>query len=224
MEIYQQLWREAVSAFERGSPQLDHLLDKSKDLRRSVGLAVRPPKLVQEKISAFLKQIAIVAPGQYFYQPEEFHVTVLTIISGTEFWRPEIRQLAACRAVIKEVLSRQKPFAICFRGVTASPGAVIIQGFPQDDTLEKIRAELRDAFAQNGLTDRLDRRYKINSAHITAMRFCRPQTDWKPLASLLAENRETDFGEMTADRIQLIFGDWYASAESSRTLQEYPLR
>jgi 2'-5' RNA ligase len=224
LQIYEQLWAEAASAFERGSPSLDtHLLDKSKDLRRSAGLAVRPPKAVQEKISSFLEQLATIAPGQYFYRPEEFHVTVLTIISGTEFWRKEIRQLAACRAVIHEVLSRQKSFTIRFRGVTASPGAVIIQGFPTDDTLEKIRAELREAFAQTGLGDRLDRRYKINSAHITATRFCRPQTDWKRLAALLSENRETDFGEMTADRIQLLWGDWYASAETTRTLQEYPL-
>jgi hypothetical protein len=43
------------------------------------------------------------------------------------------------------------------------------------------------------------------------------------LAALLSENRETDFGEMTADRIQLLWGDWYASAETTRTLQEYPL-
>jgi 2'-5' RNA ligase len=178
---------------------------------------------VREKVEDFLKQLAAVAPGQYFYRPEEFHVTVLTIISGTELWRPEIRQLAACRAVIAEVLARQNSFKIRFRGVTASPGAVMIQGFPTDDTLEKIRAELREAFAHSGLADRLDRRYKINSAHITAMRFCRPQADWKKLAALLEENRETDFGEMTAGRIQLVWGDWYASAETVRTLHEYPL-
>ncbi len=148
---------------------------------------------------------------------------MLSIISGTQFWRREIRQLAACRAVINEVLPRQASFKINFRGVTASPNAVIIQGFPVGDALEKMREELRQAFAKNGLGGQLDRRYKINSAHMTVMRFRQPEADWKKVAAFLAENRETDFGTMEVSRIQLIWGDWYASADVARTLQKYRL-
>jgi 2'-5' RNA ligase len=224
LEIYQQLWTEAVSAFERGTPQIDpNLSDKANDLRRGVTLAFRPSPLVRAKVKNFTDQLAEAAPGEYFYQPEELHVTVLSIISGTEFWRKEIRQLAACRAIIAEVLSRQRSFKISFRGVTASPSAVMIQGFPVADGLEKMREELRRAFARNGLGDRLDRRYKITSAHMTVMRFRQADADWKRLATFLAENRDTDFGEMEVNRIQLIWGDWYASANIVRTLQEYDL-
>ncbi len=214
-----------MSAFERGAPQLDpNLSAKPKDLRRGVTLAFRPSPTVQANVKTFLEQLIRVAPGQYVYQPEEFHVTVLSIISGTEFWRREIGQLAACRAVINEILPRQNSFKINFRGVTASPAAVMIQGFPAGDALEKLREELRRAFERNGLGERLDRRYKINSAHMTVMRFCRPDADWKKLADFLRENRETDFGAMEVTRIQLIWGDWYASANVARTLQEYDLR
>jgi 2'-5' RNA ligase len=59
---------------------------------------------------------------------------------------------------------------------------------------------------------------------MTVMRFQRPDSDWKQLAALLAEQRETDFGEMEVSRIQLIWGDWYASAEVVRTLEEYVLQ
>jgi 2'-5' RNA ligase len=225
LDIYQQLWTEAVSAFERGAPQIDPVLSGcTNDLRRGVTLAFRPAPAELIRVKKFIAQLALVAPEQYFYHPEELHVTVLSIISGTELWRREIRQLAACRAVINEVLSRHRSFQVCFRGVTASPGAVMIQGFPAGDDLEQLRDELREAFAQNGLGDRLDRRYKITSAHMTVMRFRRPAGDWKPLMKMLAENRHTDFGGTQVNRIQLLWGDWYASANVARTLQEYSLK
>jgi 2'-5' RNA ligase len=223
-EIYRQLWTEAVAAFERGSPQIDpDLSGNAKDLRRGVTLAFRPSPPVRATVKNFLDRLDRVAPGQYVYQPGELHVTVLSIISGTELWRGEIRRLAACRAVIAGVLQRQRAFRISFRGVTASPGAVMIRGFPSGGALEQMREELRRAFAQNGLGGQLDRRYKIKSAHMTAMRFRRADADWRRLAALLAENRDTDFGEMEISRIQLIWGDWYASADVVRTLQEYRL-
>jgi len=213
-----------VSAFERATPRIDaNLSGNAGDLRRGVTLAFRSSPAVKARVKTFLDELVRVAPGQHVYQPEELHVTVLSIISVTEFWRREIRQLAAGRAVINDVLPRQRPFKVTFRGVTASPGAVMIQGFPANDALETMREELRRAFAQKGLGDRLDRRYKINSAHMTVMRFRRAEADWKRLAAFLAENRGTDFGEMEIRRIQLIWGDWYASANVVRTLQEYPL-
>ena len=47
--------------------------------------------------------------------------------------------------------------------------------------------------------------------------------DWKPLHALLAAHRETDFGESRVRSLQLIENDWYASADTVRTLREYPL-
>jgi 2'-5' RNA ligase len=224
LKIYEQLWAEAMSAFESGAPQVDpHLTNLEKDFRRGVTLAFRPSPAVLEKANPFLNQLVAVAPGQYFYRPEQVHVTILSIISGTELWRQEIRRLADCRAIINEVLRRQRPFKICFRGVTASPNAVMIQGFPAGDGLNQLRDELRQAFAQNGLGGQLDRRYKTTSAHMTVMRFSRLETDWQQLAALLAKNRTRNFGEIKVNRIQLIWGDWYASAKTVRILQEYHL-
>jgi hypothetical protein len=58
---------------------------------------------------------------------------------------------------------------------------------------------------------------------MTAMRFSKPESDWQRLISWLKENRDTDFGETEVRRLQLIWGDWYASADVVRTLQEYRL-
>jgi len=224
LKIYEQLWQDAISAFARGRPDVDpYLSDKRTDPRRGVTLVARPPQSVRDKVRDYLERIALVCPEQYGYRPEELHVTVLSIISGTESWRAEIRQLASYRAIIGAVLGRQRSFRIRFRGITASPGSVMIQGFPMDDGLAGIRNELRTAFAEEGFSRLLDRRYRISTAHITAVRFRHPGVNTAELLALLEEGREMDFGEMHVTNLQLIWGDWYASANVVRTLEEYRL-
>jgi 2'-5' RNA ligase len=224
MQIYEQLWNEAMAAFGRGEPRLDpHLPDKTNDRRRGVSLAFWLPASVQARIQLFLDQLAADFPGQYFYQPEELHVTVLSLISATEFWRQEIGDVAAFRGILRKILSRHHSFKLAFRGVTAAPNAVLIQGFPMDDGLEKIRDAIRRGFAQRGFANRLDRRYPNSAAHVTAIRFCKPDADWRRLAARLKENRQTHFGEIEVNALQLIWGDWYASANSVRVLEKYHL-
>jgi 2'-5' RNA ligase len=223
--IYEGLWNEAASAFARGEPQIDPLLShRTTDLRRCVTLVLRPSPAVQARVGDYLDRLAAVFPEQYYYRPEELHVTVLSIISGSEHWRKEMRALAACRPILSEVLSRQHAFKIVFKGVTASPGSVLIQGFPMGDGLAIIRDDLRAAFAHGGFGGMLDRRYKITAAHITAMRFQKPVANLKRLTSLLEEGRQIDFGETDVNSLQLIWCDWYAAAGSVRILQEYRLK
>jgi hypothetical protein len=69
----------------------------------------------------------------------------------------------------------------------------------------------------------LDRRYKVAAAHMTVMRFRQPEPGLKQLVSFLKATRDTDFGEAKINTLQLLFGNWYASAERARTLQEYHL-
>ena len=224
MEIYEELWNDAASVFARGKVHIDpHLSDKTTDLRRGVTLVARPSPSVRDKVKAYLDRLAQACPEQYFYRPEELHITVLAIISGTDSWRREIRQLASYRPIISEVLGHQHSFKVSFRGVTASPGSVMIQGYPEDDGLARIRNELREAFARAGFDRLLDRRYKISTAHISVLRFRQPGVDGRRLMALLEEGRRADFGEMVVTDLQLIWGDWYASANLVRIFQEYRL-
>lgn len=224
LQIYEELWSQAVLALTQGAPQIDATLrDRAQDARRGVTLILRPSAIVRARVKCFLDRLKTEFPEQYFYLPEELHVTVLSIISGSVHWRKEIRQLASFRAVIREVLSRQRSFKIQFQGVTASPGAVLIQGFSENEGLSMIRNDLRQAFANAGFSNQLDRRYKISTAHLTAMRFSQPHADWKLLLAMLEEARQMDFGQMEVDRLQLVWGDWYASAQRVRVLKEYSL-
>lgn len=224
-QIYDRLWAEAAAAFARREPHIDpYLSRRTDDRRRSVTLAIRPGPVVRRAVNNFLKQLATVAPGQHFYRPEELHVTVLAVIPGSETWREKIRDLPALRAIIRETLLRQPAFKIAFQGVTASSGAVMIQGFPENDVLENIRAGLRAGFQRQGLAEDVDRRYKISAAHLTVMRFKQASVDWEPFLAKLNESRTTDFGTTHVEQLQLIWSDWYASAETVRMLEEYALR
>jgi len=222
--IYEQLWQKAAAAFETGSPQIDACLQgKTADPRRGVTLVLRPDRMVQQAIAAFLDEAREVAPNQYFYRPEEFHITVLAIIPGSEQWQDKIRRLDACRPIIGRVLAMHPAFSVEFKGVTAAPDAVLVQGFPVDDTLTRIRNDLRAELRESELGNELDRRYRIHAAHLTAMRFCRPDADWKRLKKLLEANRETSFGLSRANSLQLVLTDWYASASRVEVLENYRL-
>jgi 2'-5' RNA ligase len=175
------------------------------------------------KIMGFVDRLAGEFPGQHFYQAAELHATVLTFISATELWRKEMNDLPAFREILAEVMRCQRPFKLEFRGVTAATNAVLIQGFPMDDGLENLREEIRRRFAQRGFAGHLDRRYPNRAAHITAMRFCRPKADWRRLAALVQENRETFFGETRVETLQLVLSDWYASTDTAQILEEYRL-
>jgi 2'-5' RNA ligase len=222
--VYDRLWRGAVKRFKQGDPQIDpHLKNLKLDGRRGVTLALRPEPAVQTAVKRFLRQLAAVAPGQHFYQPDEMHVTVLGVIPGSVQWREKMTDLAAIQAVIGKVLERRKSFAISFRGVTASPEAVMIQGFLKSKALAQIRNELRTMLRENRLGGGMDERYKINTAHMTVMRFSHARVDGKALIDLLKANRKTDFGETRVGELQLLWGNWYASASGTRIIQEYPL-
>ncbi len=223
--IYEKLWQEAALAFDRSAVRLDAFLEnRPADTRRGVTLVARPGAAVSASVENFLDEIAAVAPEQHFYQQSEFYMTVLSVIPGSESWRQSAQRLPGYLAALDEVLKSLPPFSVAFRGVTATPDAVMIQGFPEgDNTLAQLRDDLRAALAGRGLGENLDRRYKIATAHLTVVRFSTPMKDWRPLKSLLAANRDRDFGTACFRALQLIEGDWYASANTVRTLREYPL-
>jgi 2'-5' RNA ligase len=224
-KIYGRLWKQAVALFKSGGPRIDPFLrKKADDTRRGLTLVARPDAGVRKEVGKFLREAAVICPGQYFYKPAELHVTVLAVIPGTESWRARIGRLPACLAVLDQVLKNRRAFTVEFCGVTASPEAVMIQGFPVDDSLNRLRDELRNALRKHDLDEILDGRYRIATAHLTAMRFSNSRANWKQFLHFLQTHRETDFGETRFSSLQLIWGDWYASGDVVRLLRKFPLR
>jgi len=224
-QIYDQLWSQGSAALEHGHPQIDPFLaDRKHDFRRGFTLVFRQNEELRQAVGKFLKEAAQIAPELHFYAPGELHTTVLSVIPGSVSWQQHLRELPRMRAFIAEECRKKKVFKVAYRGVTASPEAVMVQGFPMDDTLMRLREALRAAFSLGGVGADVDRRYKVSAAHITVMRYGAAGTDWKRLLELLKTNRTTDFGEMQVGELELISGDWYASAESVEIVETYELQ
>lgn len=219
------MWNEAVLALEQGELRIDpYLSDKAKDLRRSVTLVFRPSAPVRDALVEYIERLKQICPEQYFYRPEELHLTVMAVFSGTEQWQKEMERVPQCQQILQELLKLQLSFKVKFRGVTASQDSVMIRALPLDDSLETVRDAIREAFTRNGLGDMLDRRYKAFGAHVTMMRFSKPCPNSKRLLEFLKGTRETDFGKCEVSTLELNWADWYASAETARTLEKYQLR
>jgi 2'-5' RNA ligase len=222
---YDEMFHSAYDSLVAGTPSLDpHLLDKAGDRRRGATLLIRPSAAVAEAVAQALAELQELEPDQYYYAPGELHVTVLSLFTGTPEPEPYLAQLPLYRRAVDEVLAATPPFMLDFDGLTASPAAVLVQGYPVGPELEHLRAVLRTAIQAVGLGHNLDRRYRITTAHMTAVRFCRPLRDPKSFAAALRSLRRRAFGPSPVSAIHLVENDWYMSHDRVHLLHTYPLR
>jgi 2'-5' RNA ligase len=110
-----------------------------------------------------------------------------------------------------------------FRGITATKSSIMVQGFPQDGQLERLRNKLREALQSKNLGEGLDERYRITNAHTTIMRFRTQPQDLGRLMRVLGSYREHNFGQLTIQTVQLVKNDWYMSADKVEVLADYRL-
>jgi len=222
---YDEMFQAADAALSGGTPGLDpYLLDRAGDRRRGATLLIRPSAAVAAAVAEVLAELHHLEPDQYYYAPDELHVTVLSLFTGTTEPEPYLAQLPLYRRAIDEVLAAAPPFTLDFDGLTASPAAVLVQGYPAGPELEHLRASLRAAIQAVGLGHNLDRRYRITTAHMTAARFYRPLRDSRALAAALHSLRHRPFGPSSVDAIHLVENDWYMSRDRVHLLHTYPLR
>ncbi|MGB8319012.1 MAG: hypothetical protein WCE54_12850, partial [Ignavibacteriaceae bacterium] len=165
--LYDKMWGDAFEKIKRNDLEIDKLIDDPNDSRRGITLQARPEKKILNNLNRFLSETRIIEPGQYYYLPGEIHVTVLSIINchtGFNFSELNLPDYIEC---IEKSIKNIKPFYIEFKGITASPSCILIQGFPENDSLELIRNILRTEFGNGSLYNSIDIRYRIKTAHST---------------------------------------------------------
>jgi 2'-5' RNA ligase len=223
--FYDSLWHDALSHFnDTGQVRIDpHLADKRGDRRLGLSVIGRPSPEVVGEFSTLLHELALVASNQYFYQPNEFHITVLSLFTATEAFEPHFAQSPQYLAAVRSVLSAARHFEVVFQGITASSSAVMVQGFPKSPELNQLRDRLRESLRDAGLGEGLDERYRISTAHATVMRFQTQPRNLQKLVETLAGYREYDFGRTTFRTLQLVKNDWYMSSDKVEVLAECPL-
>ena len=221
---YDALWQEARPAFLSGREQIDPLLQEHlPDARRGLTVIFRPQPAMAAQVAGWLGELAVTAADQYFYTLGQLHVTVLSLFTATPEYAPFFARLPRYLAALEAALAALPPFAVAFRGVTASRAAVMVQGFPEDHTLEHARTALRAALMQAELGGDLDRRYRLTTAHLSVLRLRAPLANPARFVAQLDAARSRDFGVTQVDELLLVANDWYMTPGVVEVVRRYPL-
>ena len=221
---YDKLYRESTSTIIQEGFRVDDLIDAPDDDRYGITLLLRPPAPVKRKIQEFLQQLRTIEPDQYYYPEGDIHITVMSIISCYKGFNLDQISVPDYLKILNDCLTPFSEFTIDFSGITLSPSAVLIQGFPKQPILNEIRNQLRVAFRKSTLQQSLDQRYAIQTAHATVVRFRRPVDRKKAFLEVLAQFRDFQFGSFKTDSLELVANDWYQKKSRTRLLGTFQLK
>ena len=220
---YNQLWQQASEKFKKGEFQVDPLIHSNDDNRFGVTLLLRPPAPVLNLISVFLNELKKTEPNLYYQPISDIHITILSIISCYSGFQLSDIDVNKQVALIQKSIEGLPPFHIQFKGITASPSAIMLQGFPEENHLNQIRDSLREHYANSDEPSRMDVRYAITTAHSTVVRFPEKPQNIQKFISILEKYREFDFGSFEVKSLEFVFNDWYQKEEKVKKLAEFKL-
>jgi 2'-5' RNA ligase len=206
---YNKLYKSAAPIIGSGKNEFDPLIDSASDSRRGISILWRPCKEIKNKVTGFLQKLKAIEPYQYYYPASDMHVTVMSIISCYCGFEEAHINPPKYIEVIQNSIAGFGRFKIEFRGITASPSCVMIQGFPANGVLNAIRNSLRDHFRSSELEQSLDKRYALQTAHSTVVRFRKPLEHPREFINKLELYRNYDFGTSEVESLELVYNDWY---------------
>ena len=86
-----------------------------------------------------------------------------------------------------------------YKGLTSSPGCILVQGFPGNEELTRIREAIRTIFKGSSLPHSIDSRYKLETAHSTIARFKTQFIRADTFAEQVRKHRAVPVGTFTLD-------------------------
>jgi len=223
-ERYDRLWSATIGKIRTGSIELDPVLEaRASDRRRGLTIIARPSPAIQQRVAVFLRELRCLEPNQYYYSASDFHLTVLSLFTATVNHAPFFAQRERYISSVDLALQKIGPIRIEFKGITASAGTVMIQGFLVNDELNDLREVLRNQLRVCQLAGGLDQRYRLKTAHMTVARFRAPLCDSERFATALERARQRSFGAMSIGSLSLVKNDWYMTRKVLETVKRYRL-
>jgi 2'-5' RNA ligase len=211
----------ALSQLAHGEAELDPLIDSPHDTRRGLTLLTRPPAAITAAITEVLAEFQAVDPAQYYYPAPDIHLTILSIISCYLGFTLAAVDPARYQVAVQTILADCRPFKLTYAGLTASPGGIMVQGFPQDAGLQHLRTATRQFFQNTDLSQSIDRRYVLQTAHSTVIRFRKPLASPARLLATIRRYQPHFFGSFEVNTAELVFNDWYQRAANTQLLHRY---
>lgn len=223
--IYQQMWNDNLPKIKRGSIYIDPNIDNPQDNRRGLTLLIRFEQPVRLAMNSFLDKAKNIAPNQYAYPDSDLHLTTLSIFScQANFTTNQINiDIDRYKQLIFNTLSTQSIFHINFKGITLSPTGIVAKGYDSSGTLNQIRNNIRRIFKQSDLENTIDKRYVLQAAHATLLRFKAPLKATDDFLYFVSQYQDFSFGATKVRQIDLVYNDWYMTAKNVEVLASYPL-
>jgi 2'-5' RNA ligase len=222
-EHYETLYHESIAKIKAGGIQTDSLIDSADDNRYGITLRIRPDTTLIKSINNFLEQLRQIEPEQYYYRESDIHVTVMSIISCYNGFGLQRISIPDYISGIEQSIPVARNITIRFNGITASPSCIMIRGYPEDDTLNTIRNSLRTHFKNSELEQSIDKRYAIQTAHSTIVRFRKPLTKMNEFLKILEVYHDHEFGTLQTNTLELVHNDWYHRTERVEQLCKFKL-
>ncbi|MGR5062489.1 hypothetical protein [Photobacterium sp. DNB22_13_2] len=219
--IYDGMWDSSYPRIESGQCDIDTLINDPNDTRRGITALTylqNNGNEVSRKITDFLCELQKVEPEQYYYPEEELHLTILSIISCISgFQLDDINDFSYVE-IFKQCMQASEPIDIKFEGITTSTSCVLIQGFPIGEGLNELRNKFRNRYKESSLRTTIDSRYRLSTAHVTAVRFTSQLINQQKVTDVLNRYRYYDFGTVSFTEFELVFNNWYQNLSETKQL------
>jgi 2'-5' RNA ligase len=220
---YTNLFTESCEKISNDNYVIDTQIDDLSDNRLGITLLIRPTEEIKNNIQLFLNELKEVDPSQYYYPNSDIHITVMSIISCYDGFDLNKITLQDYVAVINTCITGLNTSVINLQGITASPSAIMIQGFPNDTSINDLRDNLRAAFKQTSLEQSIDKRYSLSTTHLTVVRFRKPINNKDLFLKTLHKYRDFNFGKFEIKNLELVHNDWYQRAEFVKLLSDFKI-
>jgi len=220
-EHYDRLYENSIQQIRGNNYSIDNQIDSVSDKRFGLTLIIRPDTDTKNKIQVFLDELKAIDPDQYYYPNSDIHITVMSIISCYDDFDVASISILDYVAIIEKSLVDIGKIEINFQGVTASPSAIMLQGFTNTNSLNDLRNNLRTQFKDSGLEQSIDKRYSIQTAHSTVARFRKPISNKEKLLAIVEKYRDYNFGKFKVDGYYLVYNDWYQREKRVKELHKF---
>ena len=218
---YKKLYHESINKISSDNYHIDTLIDSKNDRRFGLTLIIRPSNEIKKKIQNFLKNFKEIEPNQYYYPNSDIHITVMSIISCYNDFDISKIDVQKYIDLTKKCILKGIDLNITFKGITASPSGVMVQGFMNNNELNDIRNRLRKEFKNSNVEQSLDKRYLIQTAHSTIIRFRKELSQKEKFLELLDNSINYDFGTFKVNKFELVYNDWYQREQYVKKIHEF---
>ena len=220
-QLYDTLFAQGAQAALTGQLVPDpHLRHPTADTRRGLTLLIPVAPAVAAATADTLADLRTADPTLYYYPAPDLHLTLLTPLTGQPNQQLPTTLAQTYVAALREVLHDAPAFSIDFAGLTFTPAAVLLQGYPEPQ-LQQLREHVRQCLQEAALP--LHERYRSISAHTTVVRFPVLPAHPGALVEYVAARRETPVRRQSVTELLLVWNDWYNRRERSRLLARLAL-